>query len=152
METRDIRLANLLKLSGGYKKISTFCERIEMNPAYFSQLKSGKKAIGDDLARRIERTLGLPRGYLDTPKSTAKNDSAIPVETLGLAYAIESLDANVRDCLSRLIYSLAADAAKNKQENRTEQVVMPFSIEIKGESNGECGAVPPEQKRIAGRG
>ena len=43
---------------------SWFCEKVEINPAYFSQITNQSKALGDELARRIERNLGLPIGYI----------------------------------------------------------------------------------------
>lgn len=146
-ETRDIRLANLCALSSAYKKINLFCERIDMNPTYYSQLKSGRKAIGDDLARRIEEKLGLPRGYMDTPKiaGTSKGEQSqqsatIPSETLGVAYALECLSEPVRGSLTRLIYTLAAQAADIRTE-QSEKSVKPFSITIGAAPSDESSSV-----------
>lgn len=143
METKEIRLANLLALAAGYKKNTLFCERISMNPTYFSQLKTGRKAVGDDLARRIEQQLGLPRGYLDTPKVEGRTSGQIPAETLGVAYALESLSPHIRESLSRLIYSLAAEAAE--QRSAREQVVAPFSITIGGSSDEQSHSAPRQE-------
>lgn len=131
MESKEIRLNNLLALATGYKRNAEFCKRIGMNPTYFSQLKTGRKTVGDELARRIEATLGLPRGYLDTQKTeTPPSHGQIPVETMGIAYALEALSPAIRETLSRLIYTLAAEAAEHK--TRREQVVAPFAITIGG--------------------
>lgn len=132
METRDIRLQNLLDLAAGYKRNAEFCEKIEMNPTYFSQIKTGRKAIGDDRARRIEEALGLQRGYLDTPKTEDKAETGqIPVETLGVAYALEALSPSVRDGLVRLIYNMAAEASDNRSDSK-ERSVAPFSVVVRG--------------------
>lgn len=143
METKDIRLANLLALAAGYKRNTLFCERIGMNPTYFSQVKTGRKAVGDELARRIESTLGLPRGYLDTPKTESRTSGQIPAETLGVAYALESLSPHIRESLSRLIYSLAAEASE--QRGKRDQVVAPFNITIGGKIDEQDHRVPPQE-------
>lgn len=133
METKDIRLENLLALSSSYKRNTQFCERIKMNPTYFSQLKTHRKTIGDDLARRIEEILGLQRGYLDTPKgeSAEATQSHVPTETLGIAYALETLSPAVRDGISRLIYTLAAESG-GQGGLRREHSVEPFTITFGG--------------------
>lgn len=111
METKNIRLANLLQIASQYKRDAEFCKLIEMNPTYFSQLRNERKIIGDDLARRVEEKLALPRGYLDTPKgNTASAGAEIPIDTLSIAYALQTLSPAVRASLSQLIYHLAAEA------------------------------------------
>lgn len=111
METKDIRLANILQIASQYKRDAEFCKVIEMNPTYFSQLRNERKVIGDDLARRIEEKLSLPRGYLDTPKGNpASTGTEIPIDTLSIAYALQTLSPAVRASLSQLIYHLAAEA------------------------------------------
>lgn len=143
METREIRLENLMALAAGYKRNFEFCETIGMNPTYFSQVKTGRKAIGDELARRIEQALNLQRGYLDTPKEPPKATEAtshIPTETLGVAYALEALSAPVRDGLVRLIFTMAAEAADNKKPAGTqgqERVVAPFRLTIGSDVHAE---------------
>lgn len=144
METKEIRLTNLLALAAGYKRNSQFCERIGMNPTYFSQVKTGRKSIGDELARRIEQSLGLPRGYLDTPKTDKQRDGNVPIETLSAAYALEALAPAVRDTITRLIYTLAAEAAEQKAFS--DKRVAPFTITIGGRESGERdSAVPPQE-------
>jgi hypothetical protein len=139
METKDIRLENLLALASAYKRNTMFCEQIKMNPTYFSQLKTHRKSIGDDLARRIEETLSLPRGYLDTPKDAPKEQAQaqnhIPCETMGIAYALETLSQPVREGISRLIYTLAAESA-GRAGSRHERSVEPFTISF-GSNDGQ---------------
>lgn len=42
-----------------------FAEALEIGPAHFSQMKMGVRGIGDDVADRIERALGLAPGAMD---------------------------------------------------------------------------------------
>lgn len=112
METRDIRLSNLLDLSSGYGKIVDFCRKVGMNPSYYSQIKSGKKAIGDDIARKVERALGLDRGYLDTPKNAGPVkqpfSNSVDNDVMAIAYSIQSLPNGLRDQLQRMVHQIAA--------------------------------------------
>lgn len=65
-EIRKINLRKLIKASG--KKSAKFAEEVDTAPAYISQIFSAKtKAeVGDEFARKIERKLNLPRGWMDT--------------------------------------------------------------------------------------
>lgn len=40
-------------------------ERMDVNPSYISNLRRGRKTIGDQIAERIESSLGLPSNTLD---------------------------------------------------------------------------------------
>lgn len=141
MEIREIRLKNFLALSDGYKTKAQFCSAIDMQPSYFSQIKRGDKAIGDDIARKVEEKLGLPRGYMDaarTPNGVAEAGGTIPSETLGLAYALETLPRNIRDSLSRLIYTLAAEARPRQADiaGADDVIMRPFNV-LEGSKNAE---------------
>jgi len=64
----DIRRINLIRLidETGLKK-GKFAEKVDTAPAYISQIISEKtdRNMGDDLARKIEISLGKPRGWMD---------------------------------------------------------------------------------------
>jgi len=134
METREIRLKNLLALSDKHRKIIDFCRKVEMNPSYFSQIKSGKKAIGDEIARKLERKLGLDRGYLDTIHDGAQaHGSPVAGEVMAAAYSMQMLPAPLRDQLSRLIHQIAAYCQQTPPTGGFD--VGPFDIAFE-ESNG----------------
>lgn len=69
MDSFDIRRENLMELAKQYKRQNLFCEMIEMNPSYMSQIKSRRKNVGDQIARMVEKKLGLPHGYMDLLKT-----------------------------------------------------------------------------------
>lgn len=52
---------------------------LDMAPSYLNQLLSGKK-LGDDAARKIERSAGLSHGWLDQPRS---EDAAVDAAAAG---------------------------------------------------------------------
>jgi hypothetical protein len=66
VENREIRRTNLIALirSCAMTK-AAFARRVETNPAYISQMLSGKRGLGTALARRIEASFGLERGWMD---------------------------------------------------------------------------------------
>jgi hypothetical protein len=115
MEIKETRLANFLTLASGYSKIIEFCEAVQMAPSYFSQIKRGQKAIGDDRARQIEEALALPTGWMDTPHNQAAEQTRLPSDDLGVAYALASLPDAIRQQIKTLVYSLAAEYSARPQ-------------------------------------
>lgn len=72
---RETRHANLLLLIEKFGTLQALADKLEKSHAQISQLRnqivhsaSGKpRTIGDDLARDIEKKLGMPRGWMDVP-------------------------------------------------------------------------------------
>jgi hypothetical protein len=48
-----------------------FAERLQIQPSYWSQIKSRSRQIGERLARQFERCMHKPVGWMDVPQSTA---------------------------------------------------------------------------------
>lgn len=61
----EIRKANLTALLSQSVNQRAFAEMIETSPAYVSQMNTGHRKIGNDLARRIEKNLSLPQNWMD---------------------------------------------------------------------------------------
>jgi hypothetical protein len=78
METSDLRVQKLRTLIrtrfNGLQR--NLAEAIERQPDYISRCLSGKKRVGEDLARDIERLLKLPPFWLDRPPSPDDDDIA----------------------------------------------------------------------------
>jgi hypothetical protein len=56
-----------------------FAERIQIQPSYWSQIKSRSRQIGERLARQFEQQCHKPRGWMDLPQGStpqAANASA----------------------------------------------------------------------------
>jgi hypothetical protein len=72
MDISTIRLRNLRTLMDGYETLAAFAEAVDTNPAYLSQCRSDnlKANVGGKLARKIERSLGLPKGWMDVDQTT----------------------------------------------------------------------------------
>jgi hypothetical protein len=51
-----------------------FAERLQIQPSYWSQIKSRSRQIGERLARQFEHLCHKPVGWMDTPHSAAAFD------------------------------------------------------------------------------
>lgn len=72
MDINQIRKLNLQALIGRFKSQREFADAVDTAPAYISQIvtktrtPSGKeRGVGDDLSRKVEEKLNLPRGWMD---------------------------------------------------------------------------------------
>ena len=74
MRNKEIRRANLMRLLTEFRSIEAFSEKTKMNPQHVSQLKNGSRGIGDKVAEKIEKALGLEDGYLDELRPSGVHD------------------------------------------------------------------------------
>jgi hypothetical protein len=75
-----------------------FAERIQIQPSYWSQIKSRSRQIGERLARQFEEQCHKPRGWMDTAAGAAVDARA--------AAAAEPHDTTPRDDDERFIVGL----------------------------------------------
>ncbi len=81
MEISQIRQQNLIRLIGTYGTMEKLALAAKTSASYLSQIKNGSRAMGTKFARTIEETLGLSRGWFDTPvAATAAGEQPVPVE------------------------------------------------------------------------
>lgn len=72
METKDIRRSNLRTLLDGYVSQgltkAEFADKLGVTASQLSQVTSARhvRNIGDALARRVESSFGLPKGWMDS--------------------------------------------------------------------------------------
>jgi len=62
---KAIRMDNmrrLIKQSGNQR---LFAERADINPAYVSQMMTGRRDMGEEVARKIDRAFGKAAGWMD---------------------------------------------------------------------------------------
>ena len=64
-KARQENLKRLIEKKAGGKQVK-FAEMADLAVPHVSQMKTGKRAMGDAVARRIEEKIGLPVGYMDT--------------------------------------------------------------------------------------
>ncbi len=53
-----------------------FAERLQIQPSYWSQIKSRSRQIGERLARQFERQCHKPMGWMDQPHGVPTSDPA----------------------------------------------------------------------------
>lgn len=72
---KETRREHLRRLVEGYPSQRQFAEALGLSAAHVSQMLTGVREVGEQVARRIETALGLAEGFLDTAlDATAPGD------------------------------------------------------------------------------
>ncbi len=58
-----------------------FAERVQIQPSYWSQIKSRSRQIGERLARQFEHLCHKPRGWMDLPHEAGAPESDAMVDS-----------------------------------------------------------------------
>jgi hypothetical protein len=67
-----------------------FAERVQIQPSYWSQIKSRSRQIGERLARQFEHLCHKPRGWMDAPHGPGSAGMPLPLGALPMALAPEA--------------------------------------------------------------
>jgi len=59
-----------------------FAERVQIQPSYWSQIKSRSRQIGERLARQFEHLCHKPRGWMDVPQTAGAPAPPTPASPL----------------------------------------------------------------------
>lgn len=62
---QDIRRQNFARLLAEYETNKAFADATGLPAAFVSQIKTGRRDIGEEVARKMERNLRLHHGYMD---------------------------------------------------------------------------------------
>lgn len=57
-----------------------FAERLQIQPSYWSQIKSRSRQIGERLARQFEQLCHKPVGWMDAPHGNASEGAVVPLD------------------------------------------------------------------------
>lgn len=75
--THKIRAENVIRLAEKAKHkgmtYTSFADKAGIDPAYLYHIRTGRRLVGETLARRIEKRLELPMHSLDTKDSTGSS-------------------------------------------------------------------------------
>lgn len=74
MNIKTIRAKNLESLIAESESVKACAAKIGVDPSYISQIRSGLKNIGHQVARRCEKAWGKPEGWMDANHDTAADD------------------------------------------------------------------------------
>lgn len=83
-----------------------FAERLQIQPSYWSQIKSRSRQIGERLARQFEQRMHKPYGWMDQPHGRDTGLAARAPVAAPAAPAAEDEGAAPRDDDERFIVSL----------------------------------------------
>jgi hypothetical protein len=70
METKHIRLDNMRQLIAKHASAADFARKVEIDPKQIHLYQKGIRNIGPLVARRIEKQLKLPNGWMDNSQTT----------------------------------------------------------------------------------
>ena len=65
MDNKDIRRANMLMLEERLGSLKKLADGMDTDATYLSNIKNRVRDMGDGVARRFEKKLGVPHGWMD---------------------------------------------------------------------------------------
>lgn len=80
MEVHTKRHTRLLELLRRFPSQREFADAAELAVAHVSQMVTGRREMGERVARRIEEQLSLPSGWMDEPHHTDDGQDAAEVD------------------------------------------------------------------------
>lgn len=118
-ETRLVRLKMLIKryndkladLNEAIGLVRTDSTLSQINNQSVHSTTGTPRAMGDVLARRIEKALNLERGWMDTPPTYAELDG--DDRQAQMLHAMENIPADLWPTAQRLLAALEKPEAKN---------------------------------------
>ena len=115
-----------------------FAERIQIQPSYWSQIKSRSRQIGERLARQFEQLCHKPPGWMDLPHGPGSDDSA---RAAGAAVLDESAP---RDDDEKFIVGLVLTYyRRHPQRARTRLLDLLGEVLTPGASSAAPAKAPP---------
>jgi hypothetical protein len=121
-----------------------FAERVQIQPSYWSQIKSRSRQIGERLARQFEQLCHKPPGWMDVPHGAAGDDS---VRAAGSAVLDESAP---RDDDERFIVGLVLSYyRRHPQRARTRLLDLLGEVLTPAPAPPPAGKVPPRSSAVA---
>lgn len=100
LTVKRFRKENLLVLLGQYSR-REICERTGIESSQISQLAAGRQELDNADARQIEKSMGLPVGWMDRSHSTVdvqeeKDSEVLPLEERVLLVKFRQLDSTAQ--------------------------------------------------------
>lgn len=144
MTSEEIRWRNLVWLfrQSGLRFDAEFASKIGIAPGYYSQVMDRKKNIGNKVARRIEKNLNKPIGWMDIKHDAEDDRKEIKQESkqsiaqdddISAFVVLKTLPDSVQNQVKKLIFSIAAELPTTHKINKEHQ---PFTLLVK-ENYGE---------------
>lgn len=100
-QIKDIRRENLVRLTKSYKSQRQFAQGTGLATSHLNQLLNGVREMGEEVARRIENSLGLSVGFMSIDPDMPPAPPIIEPELQRLPADELSLLTNYRKSSSR---------------------------------------------------
>lgn len=119
----EIRKKNIVTLIENYPDQKSFGSACQLSPSQLSQILSGKDAVGNKVARRIEDANQLPQGWLDVAHEKGKinvndNDMETIIESaIAVLRRLEENKINLSSLNDAKLNQMLTTAAKNSLYN-----------------------------------
>lgn len=104
VDNKTTRRLNLEGLIGESETIAKLAKLHDLNESLLSQIRTGKRNVGDKLARKIEENVGKPTGWMDVPHFKSAD---LAVEYAELMHIYDSLNDKDREAWIALGRSLS---------------------------------------------
>lgn len=121
LEIQARRRGNLNRLLADYKTQRQFGDAVGLSVAQISHIVTGVREMGEEVARRIEQTLGLPLGWMDRSDVAVEEpidySRAFPADQAKLLADYQRLSPKHRD----VVRELMAMYARQEQEQEQPQ-------------------------------
>jgi hypothetical protein len=168
-DVAQIRLDNALRLFDEFVRATVkdpdvatlrglerrFAERLQIQPSYWSQIKSRSRQVGERLARQFEQLTHKPYGWMDEPHGTdAQKPGASAATPAPPATNVEPSESTLpQDDDERFIVGLVLTYyRRHPQRARTRllellgEVLMSAAVEAPGRTQRSNAARPPPQE------
>jgi hypothetical protein len=110
MTILEVRHKNFLLLVEQHGGQAALAKATGKAPAYISQLTTRIRNLGEASSRGIERALGLPQGWFDTPHTPAESSTPFPVE------AWDSLPPHARTLILSILEFFRVNGATGTEQ------------------------------------
>ncbi len=127
-----------------------FAERVQIQPSYWSQIKSRSRQIGERLARQFEQLCHKPHGWMDQQHSAGAR-AAGPIPTAELpsdSHAPRDDDERFIVGLVLTYYRRHPQRARTRLLDLLGEVLMPTAGAAPPLSPGKVGEPEPPAKRV----
>lgn len=123
-----------------------FAERVQIQPSYWSQIKSRSRQIGERLARQFEVLCHKPRGWMDVPHGAgAAPAPAVPAGARALPEEAPRDESAPRDDDERFIVGLVLTYYRRHPQRARTRL-----LDLLGEVLTPSAPPPPGPARKAG--
>jgi hypothetical protein len=127
-----------------------FAERLQIQPSYWSQIKSRSRQIGERLARQFEVLCHKPNGWMDQPHDAAGSSAAASPATAAADDAVRNVP---QDDDERFIVGLVLTYyRRHPQRARTRLLDLLGEVLMPAAEPAKAPAAPPVRAKAAAPG